>query len=56
MFVLARDKHTGERPFFLTNFQLMQANKVMPHMIELELLKGRDDLFAIVPLMENTES
>lgn len=55
MFVLPRREHIGESSLFFSDLQFMQADKVMPHMVEFKLLKGRNDLLAIVPLMENTE-
>jgi len=48
-------KKAGERSLFFSNFQFMQTNQVMPHVIEFELLKGRDNFLAIMPFMKNTK-
>src|SRR5690606_1732536 len=44
-----------ERAFFLANLVLMQNDLIMPEVVELELLKGGNDLFTVVALVKDTE-
>ena len=44
-----------EATFFLSNVMLMQNDQIMTEMIEFELVKRRDDSFAVVPLLKNTK-
>lgn len=55
MFMLPRREQAGKRSLFFSDLQFMQANQVVPHMVEFKLLKGWNNLLAIVPFMKNTE-
>lgn len=46
----------SERAGFLAYFVFMKHNQVMAEMVEFELLQGRDYVFAVVALVEYTES
>ena len=56
MLVRSGREQAGECSFFFSDLELMQPDQIMPHMVELEFLDSRNDLFAVMSFVKNAKS